>query len=189
MGLPTQLWTRKGGRMEFYCGIDLHSKKSQIAVIDDAMNVLVNKGLANDLGAMLEVLAIIPEKPRIVIESTFNYYWLVDGLQDAGYKVVLAHTLALKRITNAKVKTDRRDAEILARTLRMGEIPEGYIYPRETRGVRDLIRRRTSVVSYRAREYAGLRRLLYFGQCCLTSCLRKILVYIMTPSSSPNSMT
>ncbi len=147
--------------MGFYCGIDLHSKISQIAVIDDALSVLLNQKLANDLGAILGVLATIQEKPRIVIESTFNWYWLVDGLQDAGYKVVLAHTLALSMITRAKVKTDRRDAVILARLLRMNEVPEGYIYPRESRGVRDLIRRRTSVVAFRAREYAGLRRLLY----------------------------
>ena len=147
--------------MAFYCGIDLHSKISQVGVIDDALQIHANKKVPNDLGAVIEVLSSVPERPRVVVESTFNWYWLVDGLQDAGFDVTLAHTLALSMITKAKVKTDRRDAIVLARLLRMGEIPEGYIYPRETRGIRDLIRRRTSIVAMRGREYAGLRRLLY----------------------------
>ena len=152
--------------MAFYCGIDLHSKISQVAVIDDSLEVLVNKKVANDIGAIIELLSAIPGKTKVVLESTFNWYWLVDGLQDSGYEVVLAHTLALSMITRARVKTDRRDAVVLARLLRMDEVPEGYIYPRETRGIRDLIRRRGSVVALRAREYAGLRRLLYQEGLC-----------------------
>ena len=101
--------------MAFYCGIDLHSKISQVAVIDDSLAVLVNKRVANDIGAIIEVLSFTSRKPRVVVESTFNWYWLVDGLQDAGYDIILAHTLGLSMITRAKVKTDRRDAVVLAR--------------------------------------------------------------------------
>ena len=147
--------------MEFYCGIDLHSKCSQVGIIDQDLKVLTNQKIPNDLEAILSVLSTVPGKPKVAVESTFNWYWLVDGLEDAGYDVKLGHTLALSMITKAKVKTDRRDAIVLARLLRMGELPEGYIHPRKSRYLRDLIRRRTSVVSLRAREYTGLRLLLY----------------------------
>jgi transposase len=71
--------------------------------------------------------------------------------------VKLAHTLGLHMITGAKVKTDRRDAFKLAKLLRMGEIPEAYIYPKEKRPLRDLLRRRVELVQERAACYSSLR--------------------------------
>ena len=68
-----------------------------------------------------------------MVESTFNWYWLIDGLQAEGYEVVLAHTLGLYLITGAKVKTDRRDAYSLAKLLLVGAVPAAYIYPVATR--------------------------------------------------------
>lgn len=147
--------------MAFYCGIDLHSRNSQVAVVGEDVQTRLNRRLPNDLATILGALGQFDPKPKIVVESTFNWYWLVDGLQEEGYDVTLAHALGLSLISRAKVKTDRRDAVALARLLRIGEIPQAYIYPRETRSLRDLIRRRTGVVSLRAREYVGLRRLLY----------------------------
>jgi transposase len=84
---------------------------------------------------------------------------LVDGLKAAGFEVVLAHTLGLYLITGAKVKTDRRDAYSLAKLL-VGAVPAAYIYPVETRPLRDLMRRRARLVQLRAGEYGSLRRLL-----------------------------
>ena len=147
--------------MSFYCGIDLHSRKSQVAVVDESVKTRVNRQVSNDLHRILEVLDLFDPPPRVVVESTFNWYWLIDGLQEHGYDVTLAHSLGLSLISGSKVKTDRRDAVALARLLRIGEIPTAYIYPKETRSLRDLIRRRTSVVALRAREYAGIRQLLY----------------------------
>ena len=147
--------------MSFYCGIDLHSRSSQVAVVDDDIQTRVNRSVRNDLGEILEVLQPFEPAPRIVVESTFNWYWLIDGLHEHGYDVTLAHSLGLSLISGSKVKTDRRDAVALARLLRIGEVPIAYIYPRQTRSLRDLIRQRTSVVALRAREYAGIRRILY----------------------------
>src|SRR6185503_4425137 len=103
-----------------------------------------------------------PFKPdlKVVVESTFNWYWLVDGLQLLGFDLSLAHTLGLAMITQAKVKTDRRDAFTLAKLLRAGVIPKAYIYPAHTRPLRDLLRRRQKVVAMRAHEYGALRQLL-----------------------------
>lgn len=146
--------------MEFYCGIDLGSRFAQVAVIDHDGRLLVQRKVRCELGAVLELLGAFEPRPKVVIESTFNWYWLVDGLQEAGYEVHLAHVLKLAMITGSKVKTDKRDAHVLAKLLRIGAIPEAFIYPREWRAPRDLLRRRLALVRKRAVEYGCIRRLL-----------------------------
>lgn len=143
--------------MTFYCGIDLHAKKSQLCVIDEAGKKVKEGNLNNDLSLILEFLEPFGEDVHIAIECTINWYWIVDGLKEKGYDVRLAHTLGLYMITGAKVKTDRRDAFKLAKLLRMGELPEAYIYPREKRPLRDILRRRAGFVQERAECYSSLR--------------------------------
>jgi transposase len=143
--------------MTFYCGIDLHSKKSHVCIIDKDGKKVKEENLNNNLTLILEFLKPFGKDVHIVIESTINWYWIVDGLMEAGYDVKLAHTLGLHMITGAKVKTDRRDAFKLAKLLRMGEIPEAYIYPKEKRPLRDLLRRRVELVQERAACYSSLR--------------------------------
>jgi transposase len=84
-----------------------------------------------------------------VIESTYNWYWLVDGLQAAGYKVHLANTAAIKPYDGLKRSGDDTDAVQLARLLRLGILRTGYIYPVAERGLRDLARRRMQLVRQR----------------------------------------
>jgi transposase len=143
--------------MTFYCGIDLHSKKSHVCIIDKDGKKVKEENLNNNLTLILEFLKPFGKDVHIAIESTINWYWIVDGLMEAGYDVKLAHTLGLHMITGAKVKTDRRDAFKLAKLLRMGEIPEAYIYPKEKRPLRDLLRRRVELVQERAACYSSLR--------------------------------
>jgi transposase len=76
------------------------------------------------------------------VESTFNWYWLVDGLMEAGYEMKLANTTAIEPYSGLKHTDDDSDAEWLAEMLRLGILPTGYIYPKEERGVRDLLRKR-----------------------------------------------
>jgi transposase len=146
--------------MNFYCGIDLGARESQICVIDKRVKKVLEVKTRNNLEHIKQLLEPYKKNLEIVVESTFNWYWLVDGLQAAGFKVVLAHTLGLHLITAAKVKTDRRDAFALAKLLLAGMIPTAYIYPAQTRPVRDLLRRRGRLVQVRAGEYGSLRRLL-----------------------------
>jgi len=143
--------------MTFYCGIDLHAKKSQMCIIDRDGKKVKEENLDNDFTVILKFLKPFGKDVHIAIESTINWYWIVDGLMEAGYDVKLAHTLGLYMITGAKVKTDRRDAFKLAKLLRMGEIPEAYIYPKEKRPLRDLLRRRAGLVQQRSECYASLR--------------------------------
>jgi len=133
-----------------YSGIDLHSNNSVVSVTDEADRVVAEKRLANDLGQIVGFL--IPwreELAGVVVESTFNWYWLVDGLQAAGFKVHLANTTAIKKYDGLKHSGDEADARYLAHLLRLGILPTGTILPREQRAVRDLARKRMQLVRSR----------------------------------------
>ena len=84
-----------------------------------------------------------------MVESTFNWYWLVDGLQTAGYRVLLANTNAIKKYDGLKHSGDEADARHLAHLLRLGILPTGTILPPEHRAVRDLARKRMQLVRSR----------------------------------------
>ena len=126
-----------------YSGIDLHSNNSVIVVSDETDHVLCQRRVPNDLAVVLRTLE--PYRQGIVgvvVESTYNWYWLVDGLQAAGYTVHLANTAAMKRYEGLKYSDDQTDAAYLAQLLRLGILPTGYICPIEQRGLRDLARKR-----------------------------------------------
>ena len=78
--------------MRLYCGIDLHSNNSYVVVLDEQDGVVYRRRLRNDLGLVLQELApFAGQLVGIAVESTFNWYWLVDGLMEAGYRVHLAN--------------------------------------------------------------------------------------------------
>lgn len=136
--------------MRWYSGIDLHSNNSFVVVIDEADRVMYRRRVPNELGEVLAALEPYRgELAGVAVESTYNWYWLVDGLQDAGYAVHLAHTVAMKRYEGLKHSGDESDAVQLAHLLRLGILPTGYIYPREERALRDLARRRLQLVRHR----------------------------------------
>ena len=141
----------------FYVGMDLHTRNVQIYVMDVRGKKALEKRVPCDLTMILQTLSPFGEDVSIAIESTYNWYWLVDGLMLAGYDVQLAHAYGLRLITRAKVKTDRRDAYQLARYLRLGDLPGAYICPKEMRPYRDLLRRRTNLVQFRTAAYTSLR--------------------------------
>src|SRR3954467_15511127 len=82
--------------MKLYAGIDLHSNNSVVSVIDEQDRVMFEKRLPNELARIVVALMAFKEAlVGIVVESTFNWYWLVDGLMQAGFKVHLANTAAM----------------------------------------------------------------------------------------------
>jgi transposase len=130
-----------------YSGIDLHSNNSVVAIIDDAGRVVAQKRLPNEITKIVSFLARWQdEMAGVVVESTYNWYWLVDGLQDAGLHVHLANTAAIKQYEGLKHSGDETDARHLAHLLRLGILPTGTILPREHRVVRDLARKRMQMV-------------------------------------------
>ena len=144
--------------MALYCGIDLHSNNHMLVVIDGEDRRVLERRLPNDLGATLEALRPFKEQlEAVTVESTFNWYWLVDGLQAAGYRVKLANPAAIKQYEGLKHSDDRHDAFWLAHLLRLGILPTGYIYPKEQRAVRDLLRRRLQLVQMRAQQLISLQ--------------------------------
>ena len=147
--------------MSLYCGIDLHANNSVIAVLDEQDKVLLERRLPNELSQILEVL--VPYRSELagcVVESTYNWYWLVDGLMDAGLVVHLAHTAAVPQYAGIKYTNDQSDARHLAHLLRLGILPKGYILPREERAVRDLLRRRLLLVRQKTLHHVSLQSLI-----------------------------
>jgi transposase len=133
-----------------YSGIDLHSNNSVVTITDEEDRVMAEKRLPNDLARILDFLKPWQgELVGVVVESTFNWYWLVDGLQEAGFKVHLANTVAIKKYEGLKHSGDETDARYLAHLLRLGILPTGTILPKEQRAVRDLARKRMQLVRSR----------------------------------------
>jgi transposase len=131
-------------------GIDLHRKRSQIAVLGDDGEQLLSRRIFNDPETFLELLAEIDGESKIALEATYGWEWLADVLEDAGYELHLAHPLRTKAIASARVKTDAVDARTLAHLLRADLLPEAYIAPRELRELRDLLRHRVALTRMRS---------------------------------------
>jgi transposase len=150
-----------GAQMEAYAGIDLHSSSNFTAVIDESDRKVCGKQLPNKLDAVLSALGPFKESIRgVVVESTYNWYWLLDGLQEHGYRVHLANPSAIKQYEGLKHTDDRWDAFWLAHMLRLNILPEGYIYPKEDRPVRDLLRRRLLFVRHRTAHILSLQSMI-----------------------------
>jgi transposase len=147
--------------MKLYAGIDLHANNSVVVVIDEEDHILYQKRLRNELGELLAALARYRESLQGVgVESTYNWYWLVDGLMAAGYRVHLANTTASEQYKGLKHTDDESDARWLAHLLRLGILPEGYIYPKEERAVRDLLRKRSQLVRQRTTNLLSIQNLV-----------------------------
>lgn len=148
--------------MTTYAGIDLHSSNCYLAVIDQQQTRLFGKRLPNSLEQVQAALQ--PFKgglSGVVLESTFNWYWLVDGLQEEGYRVHLANPSAIRQYEGIKHTDDKWDAFWLAQLLLLGILPEGYIYPRAERSTRDLLRRRLLFVRQRTAHILSLQSMVY----------------------------
>ncbi len=144
-----------------YSGIDLHSNNSVVTVTDEADRVVAEKRLPNDLGKIIEFLSPWREElAGVVVESTYNWYWLVDGLQQAGFEVKLANTYAIKKYDGLKYSGDQTDARHLAQLLRLGILPTGTILPPDHRAIRDLARKRMQLVRSRTSHILAIENIL-----------------------------
>jgi transposase len=147
--------------MKLYGGIDLHSNSCVLVVLDEQDQGVYQRRLGHDLEHIIGELEPYQDSIEgLVVESTFNWYWLVDGLMEAGYKVHLANTAAIQQYEGLKYTDDHRDARWLAHLLRLGVLPEGYIYPKEDRAVRDLLRKRSQLVQHRTSHVLSVQNLM-----------------------------
>jgi len=147
--------------MELYSGIDLHSNNLTAAIMDETGKRILKKRLINDPKIVLTTLEPYrTELVGIVVESTYNWYWLVDALMDDGYPVHLANPSAIQQYSGLKYVDDNHDAFWLANLLRLGTLKEGYIYPKEDRPLRDLLRKRWHLVKLRTSLIISLKNIL-----------------------------
>jgi len=135
-----------------YGGIDLHSSNSYCGIIDKADKWVAHRRLPNKIEEIKGFFDSYKEDLEgIVIESTYNGYWVMDGLMEAGYKVKLGNPSRMGDYDGLKNSNDKTDTMWLAKMLRLGILPESYIYPKKDRPMRDLLRRRTLFISARSK--------------------------------------
>lgn len=147
--------------MKLYGAIDLHSTNNVTVLIDEQDEVVYQKRLPNDLPLILGQLSPYASSIQgIVVESTYNWYWLVDGLMEREHVVHLANTAAIQQYEGLKYTDDHSDARWLAHMLRLGVLPVGYIYPKEERAVRDLLRKRSQLVRQRTANLLSIQNLI-----------------------------
>jgi len=148
--------------MGLHCAVDLHGDNGFYGIVDEQGKRLYSKRLPNSLEKILKVLE--PYRDRldagVVVESTFNWYWLVDGLNEHGYPVRLANPAAMQQYDGLKNTDDETDTFFLTEMSRLGILPEGYIYPKEERPVRDLLRRRLLLVGQRTAHILSFENLV-----------------------------
>jgi transposase len=147
--------------MKVYVGMDLHATNTYVGMVDEENKVLYKQRFRNELPLILTGLDPFKKDIEgVVVESTFNWYWLVDGLMDQGYRVHLANVSAIKQYEGLKQIDDRRSAFWLANLLRLGILPTGYIYPKEERPTRDLLRKRLQLVRHRTSHVLSVKNIL-----------------------------
>lgn len=148
--------------MELHCGVDLHGDNGYYGIMDTTGKRVFKGRLPNKLEKVLKVLE--PYQAELTggvsVESTFNWYWLVDGLSEHGYKVQLANPAGIKQYNGLKNTDDQTDAFFLAELSRLGILNEGYIYPKEERPVRDLLRRRLILVQQKTTHVLSFQNLI-----------------------------
>ena len=148
--------------MELYAGLDLHSRNTYIGILNKDLKRIFKKRVPNNLDQILATLEPFEKNLKgLVVESTFNWYWLVDGLMDAGYQCLhLANPSAVKQYEGLKHTDDQHDAFFLAQLLILGILPQGYIYPKKDRPVRDLARKRLFLVQHKTSYVLSLQSLI-----------------------------
>src|SRR6266498_4040998 len=104
--------------MSVYVGIDVHRKRSQVAVINQDGEVLANRNVPNGVEPILKVIGGLPPGTQAAFEAAFGTTWLAGLLEDYGFAPHLVHALRCKAIASARLKNDKAGAAILAQLLR-----------------------------------------------------------------------
>jgi len=145
---------------QFYCGIDLHATVLYLCIIDNNKKIHLHRKVRNQDTELLLKL-INPYKQSIVVtcESTYAWYWLADLCSDNDIEFTLGHALYMRAIHGAKVKNDRIDSQKIAMLTQSGMFPVAYVYPREKRALRDLLRRRLYFAQERADIFCHIQLL------------------------------
>ena len=140
----------------YYCGIDLHVRNMYVCVVDEQGQVCKERNLRAKPEALLKFLEPFREDVVVGVECIYTWYWVADLCADQGIDFVLGHALYMGAIHGGKTKSDRIDAQKIARLLRGGNFPLAFVYPREMRPARDLLRRRHHLMRKRSEVLAHI---------------------------------
>jgi len=132
--------------MSVYVGIDVHRKRSQVAIVAEDGKVQLNKNTVNGTETLLRLIGDLPAGTPVAFEAAFGWGWLLRLLEDYGFDPHLVHPLRCKAIASARLKNDKVDAATLAQLLRADLLPEAWIAPAEVRQLRALLRHRAGLV-------------------------------------------
>jgi transposase len=138
---------------QFYAGVDLHARTLYLAVLDSNGQTRYARNLAAAAKPFLQALQPFQHSVLVGCECMHSWYWLADTCRDENLPFVLGHAFGIKAVHTQKTKCDRHDAEAIARLLKGGNFPLAYNYPKERRGLRDLLRARLRLVRQRAELY------------------------------------
>jgi len=137
----------------FYAGVDLHARALFLVVLDAGGQVRFARNLPAQPEPFLRAVQPFRDGLLVACECMHCWYWLADTCRDQGIAFALGHAYSMKAVHGCKTKCDRTDAEAIARLLKGGNFPPAYAYPRERRGLRDLLRARSRLVRQRAELY------------------------------------
>jgi transposase len=145
------------GQHKFYCGVDLHTKRMYLCILDHAGNKVLHRNVRAKPHDFLSAIAGFRDDLVVGAECMFTWYWLADLCLEEKIKFILGHALYMKAIHGGKKKDDKLDSEKIARLMRGGTFPLSYVYPREMRATRDLVRRRMFLVRRRSELLAHVQ--------------------------------
>jgi transposase len=135
---------------DYYCGIDLHARNLYVCIINHDGVILVHKDISADPEALLKLIAPYRQDMVIGVECMFSWYWVADLCRQESIAFILGHALYMRAIHGGKAKNDKIDSHKIAVLMRGGMFPLAYVYPREMRGARDLMRRRMHLMRKRS---------------------------------------
>jgi transposase len=125
-----------------YVGMDVHRKRTQVAILDAEGGEVLNRNVPNDPGELTAILGRLEPRTPVVFESCYGWSWLAELLDDLDLETHMAHPLRCRAIASARLKNDKVDARTLAHLLRTDLLPEAWIAPAGTRELRALLRHR-----------------------------------------------
>jgi transposase len=145
------------GQHRYYCGVDLHTKRMYMCILDQEGNTRLHRNVRAKPHDFLSAIADFRDDLVVGAECMFTWYWLADLCLEEKIKFLLGHALYMKAIHGGKKKDDKLDSEKIARLMRGGTFPLSYVYPREMRATRDLVRRRMFLVRRRSELLAHVQ--------------------------------
>ena len=134
-----------------YVGLDVHRKRTQVAILDDAGKQIANRNVTNNPSELTPLLAGLELGTPVAFESAYGWGWVAELLDDLGLEPHLAHAKDCKAIASARLKNDKVDARTLAHLLRADLLAEAHIAPPEVRALRRILRHRATLVRFSTR--------------------------------------